>query len=549
MFMSQKQSGAQRLVACLLAHGVERVFCVPGESYLSVLDALFDVRDKIQLVVCRHEAGAANMAEAYGKLTGRPGVCFVTRGPGATHASIAVHTARQDSTPVILFIGQVARGDRTREAFQEIDYRLFFGPITKWADEIDDAARVEEFVTRAFSVAAQGRMGPVALALPEDMLDDRVEADRAVTFGARAESGLSAAQANAIGDALEKAAAPILVLGGSGWSEEARRDIRAFIECQNLPTVLSFRRKDVLDNTHANYVGDLGLGPNPKLVARIKAADVVIAIGARLGENPSQAYSLFSRAESAEKLIHVHADAEELNRVWPTRMAFVSDVAGAAAALRGLGKRTPDLGETVRAARQDYEAWASPVNVSGAVNPAEIMSHLNETLAKDAIITNGAGNYAAWLHRFIKHREGGRQIAPTSGAMGYGVPAAISAKLAFPKREVICFAGDGCFMMSAQELATAAQYDARVIFIVIDNSSYGTIRMHQERDYPGRVSGTDIRNPDFAAFARSFGLFSATVETTAEFAPAFAAAREVGRPALIHVKTDVRDIAPGKTLA
>jgi acetolactate synthase-1/2/3 large subunit len=542
--MTTTRTAARALVEQLLAHGVERIFCVPGESYLAVLDALCDVRDRIELIVCRHEAGAANMAEAYGKLTGKPGVCFVTRGPGATHASIGVHTARQDSTPMILFIGQVALGDRTREAFQEIDYRAFFGPIAKWAEEIDQADRVGEFVARGFATATQGRMGPVVLALPEDMLTAQTDAP-VFPVGASLESRFDA---HAIGQALAAAQRPVLILGGSGWTDQARADIRAFIEAFDLATVLSFRRKDLLDNDHPNFVGDLGLGPNPKLIARIRDADLVIALGARLGENPSQAYGLFTPAQTAARLIHVHPDPEELNRVWPAKVALC---AAPPAMAKGLAALPGAKGDAAwrKAARADYEAWITPVSVTGAVNMSEVIAHLSEVAAPGAIFTNGAGNYAAWLHRFIKHRQGGRQIAPTSGAMGYGVPAAISAKLHHRDRDVICLAGDGCFMMSANELATAVQYDARVIFIVVDNGSFGTIRMHQERDYPKRVSGTDIRNPDFAAFAKSFGLWSARVETTDAFPAAFAAARACGAPALIHVITSVADISPGRTLA
>jgi acetolactate synthase-1/2/3 large subunit len=546
--MPKTRTGAVALVESLIAHGVDRIFCVPGESYLAVLDALYDVRDQVALVVCRHEAGAANMAEAYGKLTGRPGVCFVTRGPGATHASIGVHTARQDSTPMILFIGQVARGDRAREAFQEIDYRAFFGPIAKWADEIDQVDRVGEFIARGFATATQGRMGPVVLALPEDMLTETAPAAQAPVKGAAVTSGaIDSAGIGAITQRMAAARRPMLILGGSGWTPAARDNIKHFIEKNDLPTILSFRRKDVLDNDHPCFVGDLGLGPNPKLIAHLKAADLVVAIGARLGENPSQAYGLFTPAQTAALLIHIHPDPEELNRVWPTALAFCADPDHAALALKAV-EIQGGWGALRETARRDYEAWTQPIEVTGAVNLSTIVAHLNEVTRKDAIFTNGAGNYAAWLHRFVIHRAGGRQVAPTSGAMGYGVPAAIAAKLIYPDREVICFAGDGCFLMSAQELATAAQYDARVIFIVVDNGSYGTIRMHQERDYPARVSGTDIANPDFAAFARSFGLWAETVDTSAAFAPAFAAARACGNAALLHVKTSVEDIAPGRTI-
>jgi acetolactate synthase I/II/III large subunit len=543
-----RRTAAQVLVDSLIANGVRRVFCVPGESYLAVLDALADVGDQIQVVVCRHEAGAANMAEAEGKLTGRPGVCFVTRGPGATHASIGVHTARQDSSPMILFIGQVARADRAREAFQEIEYRHFFGSIAKWVDEIDVAERVPEFVHRAFATALAGRMGPVVLSLPEDMLTETVDAaPRPV--GALAQLGVDDAAIRATAARLAAAQKPVLILGGSDWRD--RRLPQQYAEKIGAPTILSFRRKDLINNDSAVFAGDLGLGPNPKLIARIKQADLVVAIGARLGENPSQAYTLFTPTETAARLIHFHPDPEELNRVWPATLAAVANSESVLAALAdALGaQRNADWADWRAQARADYEAWTKPVAVTGAVNMSEVVAHLNDVLATDAIITNGAGNYAAWLHRFIKHRAGGRQLAPTSGAMGYGVPAAIAAKVAEPSRTVVCFAGDGCFMMSAQELATAAQYQAGVIFIVVDNGSYGTIRMHQEKHYPSRVSATDLSNPDFAAFARAFGLWATTVETTAGFAPAFAEAQASGGPALIHVKTNVEDISPGRTLS
>ncbi|MDX2235584.1 MAG: thiamine pyrophosphate-binding protein [Hyphomonadaceae bacterium] len=542
-----QRTGARRLVDALVAQGVDRVFCVPGESYLPVLDALADVSDAIQLVACRMEAGAANMAEAHGKLTGRPGVCMVTRGPGATHASVGVHTAHQDSTPMLLFIGQIATGDRGRGAFQEVAYEQFFGPIAKWAVELDDAARVHEVVGRAFATALQGRQGPVAIALPEDMLAASVE-DAPPIVHPVAAAGLAPEFVSAVASALSACERPLLVLGGSGWDDASLASIRAFAEGNELPVALSFRRKDLFDNDADCYVGDLGLGPNPKLIQRCRESDLVIAIGARLGENPTQGYTLFTPQETARKLIHVHAGAEELGRVWPARVSAVADVASAAAALRDV--RVPPRWRAWRdAARADYRVWATPGPVTGPVNLGEVVAHLAKVAPADAIVTNGAGNYAAWLHRFYRHRAFRTQLAPTSGAMGYGVPAAIAAKLAHPGREVIALAGDGCFLMTGQELATAVQYGVNIVILVIDNGSYGTIRMHQERTFPGRVSGTDLRNPDFAAYARAFGAWGATVTRTEEFPDAFAQARRAGLPALIHVKTSVEDISPGKTLS
>ena len=543
-----KATGARLLVDSLIAHGVDRVFCVPGESYLPVLDALYDARDRIETIACRMEAGAANMAEAHGKLTGRPGVCMVTRGPGATHASVGVHTAHQDSTPMLLFIGQVSRADKGRGAFQEVDYEAFFGPLSKWAVEVGDAGRMQEIVGRAFATTWQGRMGPVAIALPEDVLTE--EAISLPAHGSTpAASGLDAHVRALIAMHLQAAERPLLLLGGSGW--HPRREaaaLDAFVVENDLPVVLSFRRKDLFDNASPHYVGDIGLGTNPKLLQRFRDADLILAIGARLGENVSQGYGLFTREETAGKLIHIHPDPNELGRVWPARVSVVAHPARSAATLSDIRIDASRWRGWREDARGDYEAWTRPVSVTGEVNMSEVVAHVSATLPADAIICNGAGNYAAWLHRFIQHSPDRRQLAPTSGAMGYGVPAAIAAKLAHPEREVVAFAGDGCFLMTGQELATAVQYGANVVTVVVDNASYGTIRMHQEHHFPGRVCATDLRNPDFAALARAFGAWAATVDRTADFAEAFAQARAAGKPALIHVKTSVEDISPGRTL-
>lgn len=540
------KTGAQLLVDVLLAQGVERVFCVPGESYLSVLDALHDAKNTVETIVCRHEAGAANMAEAHGKLTGRPGICFVTRGPGATHASIGVHTAKQDSTPMILFVGQVARGDQLREAFQEVDYSAFFGPLAKWAFEIDDAARIPELVERAFATAMQGRMGPVVIALPEDMLSDAVEA----AAGARVEPARAGADPGVMRDVamlLAGAEKPLLLLGGSGWDEAGCAAIELFAHNSDMPVVCSFRRKDLLDNDDPNYVGDLGLGPNPKLIARFKESDLVIAIGARIGENPSQGYGLFTRAETAAKLVHFHPSAEEVNRVWPAKVGAVAHVSLAMQALAEIRVQAR-WSDWTKSARADYEAFAAPIAVSGGVNLSEVMAHLADALAPDAVVTNGAGNFAAWLHRFYKHRRSRTQLAPTSGAMGYGFPAAIAAKLAHPERDVVCVAGDGDFMMTANEMATIARHQVGVVTIVVDNGSYGTIRMHQEREFPAKVHATDLTNPDFVTFAAAFGVWGVRVEKTADFPAALAEARRRA-PALVHVIADVENIAPGRTIS
>jgi len=545
--MTDEVTAAHRLVQRLIAHGVDHVFCVPGESYLAVLDALADVRDQIRVIACRHEAGAANMAEAYGKLTGRPGICMVTRGPGAAHAAVGVHTAQQDSTPMILFVGQVARDDKGRGAFQEVDYAATFASLAKWAAELDQPQRTAEIVDRAFATARQGRRGPVVLALPEDVLVEP-GGEEGPSPSAPARAGLDPEILAAITERLSRAERPLVILGGSGWTAGALEALSGWLAAHDLPVVLSFRRKDLIDNHHPCYAGDLGLGANPKLIERVKSADLILCLGARLGENPTQGYSLFTRQETARRLIHIHPGAEELGRVWPAAVAAVADVAPAALALSGLalGRRW----EAWRAgAHADWESFTRPTAVDADVNLSEVVAHMAKVLPADAIVANGAGNFAAWLHRFYSHRAFGTQLAPTSGAMGYGFPAAIAAKLVFPSREVICFAGDGDFMMTANELATAVQHGAHVVTLVVDNGSYGTIRMHQERDYPGRVIATDLRNPDFAAFARAFGAWGTTVERTADFPAAFDAARTAGAPAIIHLKTAVEAIAPGRTLA
>ena len=541
-------TAARRLVETLVMNGIDRVFCVPGESYLAVLDALADVRDRIQVIACRHEAGAANMAEAYGKLTGKPGVCMVTRGPGATHASIGVHTAHQDSTPMILFVGQIALTDRGRGAFQEVDYREVFGGLAKWATEIESPERTVEVVERAFATALQGRMGPVVIALPEDILhaDGGPAPIRRVT---PAKAALDPAFVEQVCARLARAERPLLVLGGSGWTGAATTAIGDWAERIGLPVALSFRRKDLISNDRANYAGDLGLGPNPKLVQRVRDADLILTIGARLGENPTLGYTLLTRARTAETLVHIHPGPEELGRVWPTLMGAAADNSLAAIALSGMdpGRDWTAQAETAHA---DYQAFIQPVGVTGAVNMSEVIRHLAEALPADALITNGAGNFAAWLHRFHRHRAMHTQLAPTSGAMGYGYPAAIAAKSVHPDRDVICIAGDGDYLMTGQEIATAVQYGIHVVVVVVDNGTYGTIRMHQETHYPGaaRTIATDLVNPDFVKYAEAFGAFGIRCETTADFPAALAAARNAGRPALVHLITSAEDIAPTRTI-
>ena len=542
------RSGGRILVDQLKIHGADLAFCVPGESYLPVLDALYAHRDGIRLITCRHESGAANMAEAYGKLTGKPGLCFVTRGPGATNASIGVHTAFQDSTPMILFIGQVGSDFVEREAFQEIDYRRMFGEMAKWVAQIDRADRVPEFIAHAYQVATCGRMGPVVLALPEDMLSAEVEVADARAWQRVGISPGDQALVRLSG-VLQSAERPFVLVGGSGWDNESCADLQHFIETQQLPAGCAFRFQDLFDNAHPNYAGDVGIGINPKLAARIKAADLVIALGPRLGEMTTGGYGLITAPVPQQKLVHIHAGAEELGRVYQADLMINATMPSMARALAALPRLTRAVVEAgANEANADYRAWQARKEIPGKVQMWEVMQHLESVLPADAILCNGAGNYATWVHRFHRYRGFRTQLAPTSGAMGYGVPAAIGAKAVHPDRMVIAFAGDGCFLMTGQELATAVQYQLNVIFIVVNNGMYGTIRMHQEREYPGNVYGTALTNPDFAAYARAFGAHGEVVESTAEFAPAFARAIKAGKPALIEIRIDPEAISPNTTL-
>ncbi|CAB3765084.1 thiamine pyrophosphate-binding protein [Paraburkholderia humisilvae] len=542
-------TGARLIVDALLTHGVERVFCVPGESFLAVLDSLHDENERIQTIVCRHEAAAANMAEAVGKLTGRPGIALVTRGPGATHASIGVHTAFQDSTPMILLIGQCAREHLDREAFQEIDYRRMFGQMAKWVAQIDDARRIPEYLSHAFHTTTSGRPGPVVLALPEDVLSDACATVPGAPAYQRVAAAPSAAQIERLKSLLEGAQRPMLIAGGSGWTPEACADLRRFIETWRLPVGLAFRFQDTLDNEHPNYAGDVGLGINPALAQRIRDADVLIVLGPRLGEATTGGYTLLDIPKTKQTLVHVHQGADELGRVYAADLPIVSgmpEIASAFAALRPATE--PAWRGAAEEAHRAYLEWRKPRPMPGDVQLGEIVQQLRTRLPEDAIVTNGAGNYASWLHRHFAYRHFRSQLAPTSGAMGYGVPAAIAAKSMYPQRMVVAFAGDGCFMMSSHELATAMQYALPVIFIVVNNGHYGTIRMHQERHYPGRVHGTGLTNPDFAAFAKSFGAHGETVERTEAFMPAFERAVAAQRPALIEIRIPKEASTPGATL-
>jgi acetolactate synthase-1/2/3 large subunit len=540
------RSAAEVLVDQLRIHSVRHVFCVPGESYLAVLDAFHD--SDLTVTVCRQEAGAAIMAEAVGKVTGRPGVCFVTRGPGATNAAHGIHIARQDSTPLVMFVGQVARETREREAFQELDYRAVFGSMAKWATEIDDAARVPEIVSRAFHTAANGRPGPVVVAIPEDMLVERIAVDDAPPFSA-IETSPGLYEMQKFAELLAAARAPVAVLGGSRWSQEACDRMARFAEKYKLPVCTTFRRGHLFDQTHSCYAGDLGIGPNPKLLERIKSSDLVIVIGGRLGELPSQHYTLFDIPRPQHPFVHVHPGAEELGRVYSPHLAINATPTAFTAALETLKFSRAAAGEA-KAANADYRAWTDkPTEQPGAVNFGAVMIWLRENLARDAFLCNGAGNYAAWIHRFFRFRRFAQQVAPASGSMGYGVPAAVAMKRLHPERQVICIAGDGDFLMNGQEFATAVQYDLPFTTIVFDNGMYGTIRMHQEREYPGRISATDLRNPDFAAYARAFGGFGVSVERTEDFSAAFRAAEASGKPAIVRLAIDPEAITPGTTLA
>jgi len=531
--------GGKVLVDQLVVHGADTIFSVPGESFLALLDGLYD--SPLRLITCRHEAGAANMADAYGKLTGRPGIAVVTRGPGATHASVGVHTAFQDSTPLILLVGQVASDQEEREAFQEVDYRRMFGPMAKWVAQIDRVDRVPEYVARAFSTACAGRPGPVVLALPEDMLAAEVDVEDAEPFHI-VQPYPAPEQIESLRKLLEGAQRPFVLLGGAGWTPRTSQDVRAFVEANELPAGAAFRRQDAIDNDSPSYAGDVGIGVNPKLAARVRDADLLLVVGPRLGEMTTSGYTLIDK----QTLVHVHPGAEELGRVYRPALPILSGMEQFAGAVRDLRVELR-WREATREARADYEAWRRHDPMPGALDLGDCIAHLRERVP-DAIITNGAGNFSAWVHRFWRFHDYPSQLAPTSGAMGYGVPAAVTAKLVHPGRTVICFAGDGDFLMSGQELATAFQYDLPIVVLVVNNGMYGTIRMHQERSYPGRVVGTDLVNPDFAAYARAFGAHGETVTETSQFPDAIERALTAGRPALLELKIDPEGINPRTTL-
>jgi len=542
------RTGGQILVDQLRLHGVEHVFCVPGESYLAALDAFHD--SPIAITVCRHESGAAFMADAYGKLTGAPGICFVTRGPGATNASAGLHVAQQDSTPLILFVGQIDRKSRGRDAFQEVDYRSAFGSIVKWVVEIDDVERIPEVVGRAFHVAVNGRPGPVVVALPEDVLTDLAsveDARRYKTF----ETAPQAEDLATLKGMPSKARRPLVIAGGTRWDQQAVDHLVSCSETFHLPVAVSFRRQSLFPASHPNYVGDIGVGANPELVAYAKSADFVLLLGGRLSESPSQRYTLFNVPVPAQTFVHVHPGEGELGRVYQADLSFNVSPKSFCASLASLKPDAkPANDDFIANGRAIFERWnATATQVPGSLNPGEIVRQVRAELPDDAIIANGAGNYATWVHRFYRFEKFGSQLAPISGSMGYGVPAAVGASRINPKRPVVAFAGDGCFMMTGQEFATAVQYNLPVIIIVLDNAMLGTIRMHQETHYPGRVVATGLHNPDFSALAKAYGGHGETVKTTDEFLPAFRRARASGKPAILHCFVDQEAITPAKSLS
>ena len=564
MKTNSASTGATLLIDALAAQGVDTIFCVPGESYLAAVNALYDHRDDIQLVVCRHEGSATFMAEAHAKASGRPGVCFVTRAPGATQASIGLHTAHQDSTPLILFIGQVSRDFMEREAFQEVDYRRMFEPVTKWVAQIDDPARVPEMVSRAFHVALSGRRGPVVLALPEDVLSAQVSPIPRIAKAATApEVPPRASDVARLLALIDRAERPLVILGGSGWNQAAVDEMGSFLRAAGLPVVCSFRRQDLFDNLDSQYVGVLGLGTDPALHRAVKESDLLILFGARMGEVPSAGYTLIDSPQPSQVLVHAMPCAQELGRVYRPDLAMLTTMPALAHELASLNL-APDLRRRlkpwVQTLHENYERFSAPTARPTAsadsrtqedvktVDMSAIWTVLRDQLPADVVITNGAGNYTAWAHRHHRYKCFGSQIAPTSGAMGYGLPAAIGAKLARPARPVLCLAGDGCFMMSSHELATAVKLKLPIVIVVFDNQMYGTIRMHQEKWFPERVYGTDLDNPDFVALARAFGAHAQLVESAEQLIEAVLAGFQAKRPTLLHVRTDPEKISPSGSI-
>ena len=545
--MTAKRTGGRILVDNLVAQGCDRIFHVPGESFLAVLDALHDV-PAIDVVTCRQEGGVGFMACADGAMTGRPGIAFVTRGPGATNASIGVHVAMQDSQPMILFVGDVDRGMRDREGFQEVDLPAMFAPLAKWATRIEDARRIPEYVARAWAVATSGRPGPVVIALPEDMLCDEVEALDRPALAPPLQSP-DFVEIDLLYDELRKAKRPVAIVGGAGWDGETGEEFARFAERIGLPVAGAFRRQDAILNSSPAWAGNLGYGPNPKLVRRIREADLLLVVGARLGEATTDGYALITPDHPGQTLVHVHPDPGELNRVYLADLPICARPFEFAATLAA--EEEAELPRfDAEAAHADWIEWSTPKPREGvALDLGQCVAAMRAAMPADTILCNGAGNFSSWWHRYWPYGPQPSQLAPTAGAMGYGVPAAVAAALRFPDRAVVALAGDGDFLMNGQELATAVQHGADLIVLLVDNAAYGTIRMHQEREYPARLSGTTLRNPDFAALARAYGGWAETVEATAQFAPALD--RALARPGLrlLHLKTDIEFITPGLTVS
>lgn len=542
----QPRHGGQILIDQLKIQNVPRVFCIPGESYLAALDGLY--KSGIEIIIGRQEGGVAMMAAAQGKLTGKPGIAFVTRGPGATNASAGVHIAHQNSIPMILFIGQIGRSMTDREAFQEINYRHMFGDVAKWVAQIDQIERIPEYISHAFHIATAGRPGPVVLALPEDVLSSSAE------IGDCKPAHLVTAKAagediSLILEQLKNATKPLAIVGGGGWSQTTNDNLQIFAEKFNIPVAVSFRRQDYMDNRHPNYVGDVGIGKRPQLKEMIKNSDLLLLLGARLGEMPTDGYSDLTIPNPKQPLIQVHPDPSELGKVYRPDIAVNASVPSVLQKLASAQPDNTDRKEWNNTARKAYLEWITPKETPGPVKLEQIITHLRETLPDNAIICNGAGNYAGWVQRYYTHKQHSTLLAPTSGSMGFGLPAAIAAKLERPDTPVICFAGDGCLQMTIQELGTAAQYNANIIIIVCNNSMYGTIRMHQEKHYPGRTSGTEILNPDFTALAKAYSAYSEKVEKTEDFPDAFKRAQETGKLALLELAISQEAISPAVTLS
>ena len=544
-----QRHGGQILVDQLVRFGVRRVFSVPGESFLAALDGLHDAQ--IDNIVCRQEGGVSMMAEAYGKMTGQPGVAFVTRGPGATNASAGVHIAMQDSTPMVLFVGQIDNRQTDRETFQEVDYKAMFGSLCKWVAQVDHTDRLPEYIARAFRVAQSGRPGPVVLALPENRLSAR--ADVADATGEIRHDPIVPERAtfDRLMEKLSEAKRPLVVVGGSQWSAEAAKDLEDFATHMGLPVAVGFRRQDYMDNRHPCFAGDLNVGINPKLAQRVRDSDCLLLIGTRFGDIETQGYTLVDPSNPAKAILHIHSSADELGRVYgpDIGLACPADIAISGLLKAGRQQNWDDWNDWTKSARADYDAWTKPQETPGDVKLEQVIGWLSENLSDDAILTNGAGNYAGWLHRYFIFKQHGTQLAPTSGSMGYGFPAAISASLEHPDRTVVCLAGDGCFQMSCNELSTAAQHGATPIVVVVNNGRYGTIRMHQEKHYPGRVSGTKLANPDFAALARAYGGHGETVTKTADFPAAFQRAQASSTVAIIELQVSEDALSTGATLS